>query len=89
MQAYEGVPRVAVAALGLRGDHGRGRTAAGQGPLGEGVRGQYPPVAAQARRQHQIGEADESRVVLDERGLGLLDVDDRSGGGGGARGDIL
>ena len=48
-----------------------------QGPLGERVRGQHPPVAAQARRQHQIGEPDEPRIVLDERGLGLLDVDDR------------
>lgn len=38
-----------------------------------------------------MGEPDEARVVLDERGLGLLDVDDpvRGGAGGGALGDIL
>jgi hypothetical protein len=53
------------------------------------VRGQDAAAAAEVRRQHQIGEPDEPRVVLDERGLGLLDVDDRLGGGRGARGDIL
>ena len=36
-------------------------------------------------------QPDEAWVVLDERGLGLFDVDERLGGGGrcGARGDIL
>jgi hypothetical protein len=55
------------------------------------VRGQDAAAAAQPGWQHQIGQPDEPRVVLDERGLGLLDVDDRAGGGGGcgALGDIL
>jgi hypothetical protein len=48
--------------------------------LGEGVRGQDAPVAAEARGEHQIGEPDEPWIVLDERGLGLFDIDDRVGG---------
>jgi hypothetical protein len=53
------------------------------------VRGHHAPAPAEARRQHQVGEPYQARVVLDERGLGLLDVDDRLGGGRGARGYIL
>jgi hypothetical protein len=57
------------------------------------VRGQDPPAPAQDRRQDQIGQPDQPGVVLDERGLGLLDIDDGLGGGAGtgcgARGDIL
>jgi hypothetical protein len=54
------------------------------------VRGQDAAALAEARRQHQIGEPDQPWIVLDERGLRLLDVDDRIGGGPcGARGDIL
>ncbi|MCZ0989583.1 hypothetical protein O1M54_35160 [Streptomyces diastatochromogenes] len=44
---------------------------------------QHPPAAAETRRQYQVGEPDQPGVVLDERGLGLFDVDDRSGGPGG------
>jgi hypothetical protein len=55
------------------------------------VGGQDAPASAEAGREYQVGEPDETRVVLDQRGLGLFDVDDPVGGGtgGGARGDIL
>lgn len=84
-QPDEAVARIAVAPLGGagRGDgRGIGRgTRARQGALGQGVRREYPAVAAEAGREHQIGEPDEPRVVLDESGLGLLHVDDRTGTG--------
>ncbi|GFM95668.1 hypothetical protein Sfulv_04790 [Streptomyces fulvorobeus] len=36
------------------------------------MRGQDAPVAAERRREDEVGEPDETRIVLDERGLGLL-----------------
>jgi hypothetical protein len=45
------------------------------------VCGQHAAAAAEARRQHQVGDPDQPWVVLDERGLGLLDAG-RSGRGG-------
>ncbi len=91
LEADQGVARVAVTPGRLGRDHRCRCAVAGECALGEGVCGHYAPAAAQARWQHQVGEPHEPRVVLDERGLGLLDVDDRSGGGGGcgALGDIL
>ncbi|WP_331450867.1 hypothetical protein [Streptomyces prasinus] len=56
------------------------------------MRGQHPPApVTRLRRQHQVREPDEPRIVLDEGGLGLPDVDERSvgGGGRGARGGML
>lgn len=91
MKADVRVPGVALPAGGLgRDDGGRG-AAAGQRTLGEGVGGQNAPAAAETGRKHQVGEPDEPRIVLDERGLGLLDIDGPVGGGSGcgARGDIL
>ncbi len=88
--AEVGVARVAVPARGLGGDHGRLLAAPGQGALGEGVCRQYPATAAEAGRQYQVGEPDQPGVVLDERGLGLLDVDYRAGGpGGGGCGTLV
>ena len=79
-KAYPGSPSRPAAA---RRDQRVGRA----GPPGRAAaraarwRARSPPGGCgRARRQHQIGEPDQPRVVLDERGLGLLDVD---GGGGG------
>ncbi|WP_181803202.1 hypothetical protein [Streptomyces shenzhenensis] len=47
------------------------------------MRGQDAAAAREARWQYQVGEPDQPRVVLDERGLGLLDVDGRMRGSGG------
>ncbi|MGC0377713.1 hypothetical protein RKD28_005229 [Streptomyces sp. SAI-229] len=91
LEAEQRVPGVAVVAGPLGGDRRRGRAAPGQCPLDQGVRGEHPPAPAPAGRQHQVGEPDEPGIVLDERGLGLLDAHDRTGrgGGGGGRDDIL
>lgn len=49
------------------------------------MRGQHPAAPAEARRQHQVGQPDQPGIVLDERGLGPLDIDGRAvGPGGGA-----
>ncbi|MBJ6619307.1 hypothetical protein H4N49_10540 [Streptomyces sp. DHE17-7] len=92
-QADQGVAGVDGTAGRLGRDHRGRRPVPGEGPLGEGVRGQDAAAPPEARRQHQIGQADQARIVLDERGLGLFDVDDGTGRGGGrrcgARGDIL
>ncbi|GGX62235.1 hypothetical protein GCM10010510_03270 [Streptomyces anandii JCM 4720] len=89
LEADVGVTRVGGAAGGLGRYRPRRGPAAGERPLDEGVRGQDPPAPAQPRRQHQVGQPDQPRVVLDERGLGLLDIDDRLGERRGTRGDIL
>lgn len=92
-QPDQRVPGVDLAAGGLGRDHRGRRPVPGQCALGQGVRGQDAAAPAEARRQHQIGQPGQARIVLDERGLGLLDVDDRVGRGGGGRcggrGDIL
>ncbi|MDF9812778.1 hypothetical protein [Streptomyces sp. SPB162] len=48
-----------------------------QRPLHEGVRGQHPAVPAESGRQRQIRQPHQVRIVLDDRGLGLLDLDGR------------
>ncbi len=86
LEPHQRVPGVAVPARALRGDQRRVGPAPGQRPLDQGVRGEHPPGAAHAARQHQVGQPDEPRVVFDERGLGLFDVHGRTGRGGGRGG---
>ncbi|USA05493.1 hypothetical protein NCG97_27370 [Streptomyces lydicamycinicus] len=46
----------------------------GQGALDQTVCGQDPAVAAQRRGQHEVGEADEPWIVLDDGRLGPFDI---------------
>ncbi|WP_443050715.1 hypothetical protein [Streptomyces sp. H27-D2] len=88
-------PYARVAPVGLagarRGQEGRGATAAyaGQRPLDGGVRGEDPLMAAQRGRQREVREPDEMRVVLDERGLRLRDVDAVGSADSGGRRSVV